>query len=89
MKNGLKIGRAIFTRREIDIMSCLLNNRGNKKIGILLNISHKTVEAHNRNITQKIGCNSRDCVRDYIYKCKKNTVLYRHYFDNILAKDND
>jgi DNA-binding NarL/FixJ family response regulator len=35
-----------FTNREIDVLSCLLGNRKDKKIASLLSLSPKTVGAH-------------------------------------------
>ena len=48
--NGIK-----FTYREIDIITCILHNRGEKKIAALLSISPRTVNTHVHNITLKIS----------------------------------
>jgi DNA-binding CsgD family transcriptional regulator len=39
-----------FTQREIDIIGCILHNRGKKKIASLLSISHRTVSVHTYNM---------------------------------------
>ena len=42
--NHLKqIGDMNFTLREIDIIACIINNRGDKKIAFLLSISYYSV----------------------------------------------
>lgn len=67
--NHLKIINQIsFTFREIDIITCLLHNRGEKKIAALLSISPRTVGAHTHNIMRKCGINSRDGIIDFIEK---------------------
>lgn len=72
-----------FTRREIDIMACVLHNRGEKKIAVLLAISPRTVATHIRNIMLKLGCNSKECIIDFVEKSGK--VLYvRQYYLHIL-----
>ena len=64
-----------FTLREIDIMSCILHNRGEKKIANILSISHRTVGTHTRNIMNKIGLNNS---REYIIdKVEKETIKNR------------
>jgi DNA-binding CsgD family transcriptional regulator len=52
--NGIK-----FTRREIDVIACLLSARGTSKIASLLSIAVRTVVTHIRNIMLKLECNSR------------------------------
>ena len=43
-----------FTSREIDIIACILHNRGEKKIAALLLISPRTVGTHIHNIMLNI-----------------------------------
>lgn len=46
-ENHLKTISGIhFTSREIDVLSCLRYNRGEKKIAEMLDISPRTVEIH-------------------------------------------
>ena len=83
-----------FTIREIDIIACLIHNRGEKKIAALLSISPRTVSAHVRNIMQKLTCNSREAIIDFIEKSGKLNFLKNHYnillinatFQNYLVK---
>ena len=53
-----------FTQREIDIMTCILHMRGTSKIGSLLSINPRTVETHIANIMRKIGCHSREGIKE-------------------------
>ena len=69
-----------FTLREIDVLACILHNRGEKKIGSLLSISYRTVSVHVRNIMVKIACNSRDQVIDFVEKSSKLQYLRQYYF---------
>ncbi len=81
---GLKMGDQHFTARERDIISCVINGKSNKEIGLLLSISYKTVETHNRSIMSKIGCSSRIHVSNFVYSCGKYEELRQHYRANIL-----
>jgi len=60
-----------FTHREIDIIACVLHNRGEKKTASLLSISPRTVSAHIHNVMLKLGCNSREHLIDFIEKSGK------------------
>ena len=73
-----------FTPKEIDIMACILGGRGRKATGSLLTISEKTVEAHIRNISQKLECNSQETIREYLEKSNKFAVIRSRYL-NLLA----
>jgi DNA-binding CsgD family transcriptional regulator len=68
-----------FTVREVDIISCILHNRGEKKIASLLSISPRTVSAHTYNMTSKISGNSRDYIIDFIEKSGK-LHFFRQYY---------
>ena len=48
-----------FTTKEIDVISCIVNARGIKKIAGLLILSPRTVEGHIQNIMLKLRCNSQ------------------------------
>lgn len=75
-----KILGAEFTIREIDVLSCLLQNRGDKKIGSILGISYRTVNTHVRNILTKIQKHSRDCIIDTIEEAGLVKHLKNYYF---------
>lgn len=74
-----EINNIKFTFREIDIMSCVLKNRGEKKIASLLFISPRTVGSHIHNIMLKLGINSRENIIDFIEKSGKILVLKKYY----------
>lgn len=69
-----------FTRREIDIMACLLGARKTSKIAYFLSISPRTVETHIRNITLKLECNTREGIIDFLEASSKLASLRKHYF---------
>jgi DNA-binding CsgD family transcriptional regulator len=54
------ISNIYFTYREIDVIACVLHNRGEKKIASLLNVSPRTVGTHIRNILQKLAKGTRE-----------------------------
>lgn len=74
-----------FTFREIDLIACIIHNRGEKKIAYLLSISPRTVSAHVYNVMNKLGCNSKDQIIDFIEKSGKLSVL-REYYVHLLIK---
>lgn len=83
-----------FTLREIDVLSCLINNRGDKKIADILSITPKTVSVHVQNVMRKFNCNSRDQIIDcteiagvigYLREYYLH-LLYQNHFNHLLAK---
>jgi tetratricopeptide (TPR) repeat protein/DNA-binding CsgD family transcriptional regulator len=78
------IGLISFTRREIDIISCLLSGRAAKTIAFFLKISPRTIETHMRNIMLKIGNSSREGIIDFIEKSGKFSIIRKHYQNLLL-----
>lgn len=82
-----------FTNREIDVMSCIISSRSSS-IPSFLSISQRTLEVHIRNITTKIGCNSREAIIDFIESSSSLLKVKAHYrrlavnkqFEKCLAK---
>lgn len=75
-----EIGGIKFTFREIDVISCIMHNRGEKKIASLLRISPRTVGTHLHNIMLKLGQNSRESIIDFIEKSGKLPHIKKCYF---------
>lgn len=50
---------AILSRRETEVLNCLLENLANKEIGSKLNISERTVKFHVSNLLSKFGVRRR------------------------------
>ena len=75
-----EIGSIKFTFREIDVISCIMHNRGEKKIASLLQISPRTVGTHLHNIMLKLGQNSRESIIDFIEKSGKLPYIKKCYF---------
>lgn len=73
-----------FTLREVDILSFILHNRGEKKIARSLNISPKTVSCHIHNIMRKLKCGSREMVLDFIEKSEKLKYIKHYYVNRII-----
>lgn len=74
-----------FTLREVDVMACLINNRGEKKIASILDIAPRTVSTHVYNITNKLNCNSRDQIIDFI-EATGQIAHFREYYLHLLLK---
>ena len=72
--NGIK-----FTIREIDIIACIIHNRGDKKIATVCNIAVTTVSTHARNIMTKLGSHSKDQIIDFVEKAGAFKALGEHY----------
>jgi len=75
----LTINGINFTRREIDIIACLLNGRTTKLAASLLAISHKTIYAHIRSILLKLKGQTQHKILDFIEKSDKYVHLKSHY----------
>ena len=75
-----------LTRREVDIVSCILSGRSAKKIASFLSIAPKTVEHHIRNVMLKLGCQSQEGIRDFIEKSGKFTHV-KKYYASLLIRD--
>src|SRR3989338_8750287 len=60
-------------------MACILHKRGTSKIASFLSIAPNTVFVHTRNITAKLGCNSREGIIDFIEKSNKLSFLRNYY----------
>lgn len=74
-----------FTRREIDVIACLLNARGTSKISSLLTIAPTTVVTHIHNIMLKLGCNTREGIIDFIERSGKLSTI-RNYYANLIVE---
>lgn len=84
----LRVIRKIkFTAREIEILVCIVNNRSDKKIAYILNISYRTVGTHIRNIMSKLRCNSKETIIDFIESSDKLPVI-RDYYNYLIFKAN-
>ncbi len=68
-----------FRYREIEIIACIIHNRGEKKIALLLSLSPRTVGTHIHNIMLKLGCNSREYIIDFIEKSGKLLPIKQYY----------
>lgn len=67
-----------FTRRETDVIACLMCGRA-ATIPSLLSISSRTVEAHVRNIMLKLECNSREGIVNFVEQSGKISFTKAHY----------
>ena len=61
-----------LTRREQDVLDCLLNGRSNREIESELYISIHTVKAHIQNIYKKMGISKRGDLIQFIKDSDKN-----------------
>ncbi|OJW48289.1 MAG: hypothetical protein BGO67_05410 [Alphaproteobacteria bacterium 41-28] len=75
------INKIEFSKREIDVVACTLSGRA---IDHFLQISYKTVATHIRNITLKIGCNSRQGIIDFIESSDKLPFAKQYYISLLI-----
>ncbi len=74
--SGIKIK---LTPREIDIISCIICGQRVKQIGILLELSHRTVENHVHNIRAKLKVASKEQIIDVIDHANYRNAIINHY----------
>ena len=74
-----------FTKREIDVIACILSGKSVKKIAQFLSISPRTVENHVHNILLKLGCQSQENIIEFIEKSDKFLLIREHYL-NLLTQ---
>ena len=72
-----------FTRREVDVIACLLHARSTSKISSLLNIAPTTVITHLKNIKEKLKCSSREKIIDFA-EGSRNLTLIKKYYINVV-----
>lgn len=59
-----KVGRFVFTRRELECLQCLIDGLSAKETGSRLFLSARTVETYLNNIKFKMECRTkRDIIR--------------------------
>jgi tetratricopeptide (TPR) repeat protein/DNA-binding CsgD family transcriptional regulator len=75
-----------FTLREIDVIACILHNRGEKKIAALLSISPRTIGTHVHNIMSKCRVHSRECIIDFIEKSGKLQYIKEYYLHLLIQE---
>ncbi|MBX9786961.1 MAG: tetratricopeptide repeat protein [Alphaproteobacteria bacterium] len=73
-----------FSKREIDIISCILNGRTAKGIAHLLSISPRTSEVHTYNIMKKLNCSSRESVITKI-EASNSLFIIKNYYLRLLT----
>lgn len=88
----LDINEIKFTKREIDIIACLLHGRNVKATANFLSssnrvISDRSIETHILNIRRKIAVGSRNSIITFIEKSKKYQILRDHYNSILVQKE--
>ncbi|MCE3230082.1 MAG: hypothetical protein K0R52_10 [Alphaproteobacteria bacterium] len=68
-----------LSKREIDIIACVLNGRSAKGIGHFLSLSPRTVEAHIHNAMKKLGCTSRESMITLLESTGQFLTLKSYY----------
>ncbi|MBS0186111.1 MAG: hypothetical protein JSS34_07220 [Proteobacteria bacterium] len=80
------IGETKFTRREIDIIACILSGKSVKRIAYLLSISARTVEAHTYNILSKLNFTSREDIIHFIEKSGMLSLMQKYYLNLLIQQ---
>jgi DNA-binding CsgD family transcriptional regulator len=76
-----------FTTREIEIIAFILSGRSGKKTASFFSISPKTVENYTHNIKEKLRCNSREGIIDFIEKSGRFLIIKRYYLSLLIHAD--
>ena len=71
----------VLTPRELDVLSCLLENSASKKIAPILRITIETVDTHIANIGRKLEQNGRAQVVDCVKKSIYTEILHNRYIN--------
>jgi tetratricopeptide (TPR) repeat protein/DNA-binding CsgD family transcriptional regulator/predicted transcriptional regulator len=74
------INDVAFTRREVDMIACILSGRSTKKIASILSISPNTVENHIHNVMLKLGCRSQEYIIDYVEQSQQYDTFKAYYY---------
>lgn len=74
-----------ISKREVDVLACILSGRPAKGIGRFLSISDRTVESHTYNIMAALECPSRENLISFIERSDKFLIL-REYYVKLLAE---
>lgn len=84
-ENLTNIDGVSFTKREIDVIACILHGRTAKGTAALLSILHRTVQVHTQNIRNKLGASSREGIINFIESSDK-LPLIRDYYHQLLVE---
>lgn len=68
-----------LSKREIDILACILSGKSAKGIADFLSISPKTAETHTYNVMKKLGCTSRESTISLVERSNKFLILKEYY----------
>lgn len=68
-----------FSKREIEIIACILDNRSSKEISRFLDIAPKTAEVHVHNIMKKLNFSSKKDLVRFIQTSDKFFILKKYY----------
>ena len=77
--NITSLNDVYLTKREVDILTCLIHGKSNKSIASLLAISHRTVGTHLRNLMGKFNCHSREGLIQHIEKSTQFPFFKKYY----------
>ncbi len=78
--NHLKTIQGIeFTRRQIDVIACIVSGWDVKSVASRLAIAPSTVETHIQAIVQKVGSGGRSSILSFIEQSGKEHLVRQHY----------
>ena len=70
LTGGVKLEEADLTAREIQIIKMIAEGFTNKEIGLIVNISPRTVDTHRTNLMKKLNLHSAVDITRFAYKNK-------------------
>ena len=87
--NRIVINDVVFTKRESDVLACLIQGLSNKRIGYALPASYKTVETHLRAIMSKLKIHKRAQIISLICKNEPIRIDLDNRYKSIIQFKND
>lgn len=75
-----------FTRRQIDIIACLLSGWSQKRIASYLSIETSTVQSHLNTLAQKLGSGGKNRILIFVEQSGKEKKV-REYYEILLNQN--
>lgn len=70
LTGGVKLEEADLTSREIQIIKMIAEGYSNKEIGVIINVSPRTVDTHRTNLMKKLNLHSAVDITRFAFKNK-------------------
>lgn len=79
LKHLCSIDGVKLTRRQVDVIACLMSGKNVKSSAVQLSVSPNTIETHIDTISQKLGSGGRSGIIGFIEKSGKEIYVRQYY----------